>query len=230
VLAGAAPKFIIKGIRPRHIPMDPRGRVYQRCLWRKEWGKKESECGEFLLKGKNMWDHIIQDHLRIPQREDGKWDFTNHPNRRYTCNWGICTRFAPHGTDSLHKVGMHIKTHMPETKKAHIKAKHSLSLSPDGPHDAQYRSQTFYNTAVDENGDAAGLPLTAALVLRNLARNLGKGDGGSGAGIGGGNEERSGWMRRLFAPVEPQLWFVMAHNKPLAGYMADLTGTIAAGV
>ncbi|KAH0559309.1 hypothetical protein GP486_004172, partial [Trichoglossum hirsutum] len=206
VLAGPAPKFIIKGIRPRHIPMDPRGRVYQRCLWRKEWGKKESECGEFLLKGKNMWDHIIQDHLRIPQREDGKWDFTNQSNRRYTCNWGVCTRFAPHGTDSLHRVGMHIKTHMPETKKAHIKAKHSLSLSADGPHDAQYRNQIFFNTAVDENGDAAGLPLTAALVLRNLARNLGKGDGGPSVGIGSESEkERGAWMRRLFAPVEPQL-------------------------
>ncbi|KAH0536936.1 hypothetical protein FGG08_006238 [Glutinoglossum americanum] len=229
VLAGSAPKFIIKGIRPRHIPMDPRGRVYQRCLWRMEWGKKESECGEFLLKGKNMWDHIIQDHLRVPQRDDGKWDFTIHPSRRYTCNWGICTRFAPSGTESLLKVGMHIKTHMPETKKAHIKAKHSLSISPDGPHDAQYRSQVFYNTAVDEAGDAAGLPLTAALVLRNLARNLGKGDVGVGA-VGGGEKERSAWMRKLFAPVEPQLWFVMAYNKPLAGYMADLTGTIAAGI
>jgi chromatin structure-remodeling complex subunit RSC9 len=116
---------------------------------------------------------------------------------------------------------MHVKTHMPETKKAHIKAKHSLSLSPDGPHEAQFRSQIFYNTAVDENGDAAGLPLTAALVLRNLARNLPKGEMGE--------REGEGWMRRLFAPVEPQLWFVMAYNKPLAGYMADLTGTIAAG-
>ncbi|KAI9765447.1 MAG: Chromatin structure-remodeling complex protein rsc9 [Geoglossum simile] len=222
VLAGTAPKFIIKGIRPRHIPMDPRGRIYQRCLWRKEYRRRGSECGEFLLKGKNMWDHIIKDHLRVPQCEDGKWDFATRPNHHYTCNWGVCTRFGPHGTDSFYNVGMHVKTHMPETKKAHIKAKHSLSLSPDGPHEAQFRSQTFYNTAVDENGDAAGLPLTAALVLRNLARNLPKGEMGE--------REGGGWMRRLFAPVEPQLWFVMAYNKPLAGYMADLTGTIAAGV
>ncbi|KAI9776403.1 MAG: Chromatin structure-remodeling complex protein rsc9 [Geoglossum umbratile] len=222
VLAGAAPKFIIKGIRPRHIPMDPRGRVYQRCLWRRDYRRRESECGEFLLKGKNMWDHIIKDHLHVPQREDGKWDFTTHPSHRYTCNWGVCTRFGPHGTDSIHKVGMHVKTHMPETKKAHIKAKHNLSLSPNSPREAQFQSHIFHNTAEDENQDAAGLPLTAALVLRNLARNLPKGEMGE--------REGGGWMRRLFAPVEPQLWFVMAHNKPLAGYMADLTGTIAAGV
>ena len=80
---------------------------------------------------------------------------------------------------------------------------------------------------MDDRGDAAGLPLTSVLVLRNLARNLGKVGGGvDGKGDTGENE---GWMERLFGGVRGSLWFVMAHNRPLAGYVADLMGVVDRG-
>jgi chromatin structure-remodeling complex subunit RSC9 len=68
---------------------------------------------------------------------------------------------------------------------------------------------------VDERGDAAGIPLTAVLVLRNLARNLRR--------LGREEEERedereAGGGRKVakfFGGVEGELWFVFAHNKSL---------------
>ncbi|KAI9844638.1 MAG: Chromatin structure-remodeling complex protein rsc9 [Sclerophora amabilis] len=218
VLPGPNPKFIIKGIRPRRIPLDTKGRVYQRCLWKT--GPLQ-ECGAFLLKPKAMWEHIISEHLQAPRHEDGRWDFTIYPNRVYHCHWSTCRKY-PGGSTSIYDVGMHVKTHLPDTtKKAPLKVKHNLTRDISMSEEAEIFSHTFLNTTVDERDDAAGLPLTAVLVLRNFARNLPK-EEAPGKGEGS-------WMRKLFGPVEPRLWFVMAHNKPLAGYMADLMATIAAG-
>jgi chromatin structure-remodeling complex subunit RSC9 len=97
------------------------------------------------------------------------------------------------------------------------------------------------NTATDERNDAAGLPLASVLVLRNLARQMAKLDDGpqrDGAPSApkvsreDGDvkmEERDGWVRRVFAPVKDQLYFVMAHNLTLREYMVTLMKAIAAG-
>ncbi len=221
VINGPNPKFIIKGIRPRHLLMDPKGRLYARCLW-KPPGDKDA-CGEFLLKPKQMWEHLINAHIKIPKHEDGRYDFTPSTTPKHDCHWGECRRFAATGgSTSPYEIGMHIKTHLPDTsKKAPLRAKHNRSVGPDTPQEAVYQTHLWLNTQVDERGDAAGLPLTSALVLRNLARNLPK--------IVEGETEEGGWMRKLFGPVRERLWFVMAHNRPLAGYMADLMAVITAG-
>jgi chromatin structure-remodeling complex subunit RSC9 len=59
-------------------------------------------------------------------------------------------------------------------------------------------------TGTDDRGEAAGIPLTAALVLRNVARR---------GAIGG---------KELLVAERPLLFEVMAVNKPLAAYVADL--------
>ncbi|KAF2804713.1 RSC complex subunit Rsc9 [Mytilinidion resinicola] len=99
----------------------------------------------------------------------------------------------------------------------------------------------YMNTATDERSDAAGLPLASVLVLRNLARQMAKlEDPPKEDGVPvppktrGGEEdvmieERDGWVRRVFAPVKDQLYFVMAHNLTLREYMVTLTKAIAAG-
>jgi len=99
----------------------------------------------------------------------------------------------------------------------------------------------FMNTATDERNDAAGLPLASVLVLRNLARQMAKlddapqRDGAPSApkvGRGDGDvemEERDSWVRKVFAPVKDQLYFVMAHNLTLREHMVTLTKAIAAG-
>ncbi|KAI9682393.1 MAG: Chromatin structure-remodeling complex protein rsc9 [Caeruleum heppii] len=298
VLQVPTPRFIIKGIRPRWRPMDPKGRVYLRCEWRVESGAMvngdsgteagesdgERECGTFALKPKHLWEHILTHHLQVPRTADGTWDLTStsHSAHPQPCRWGTCTHSFPSPSSPppsssstppspLFLLGMHIKTHLPDTHplKSTLHRKHNLDpLDPHVPHPAQYESQTYWNTPVDERGDAKGLPFSAVLVLRNLARNLprgigpgdddegmerGRADGLSGAledavhdGDGSADDAADGvddveanaegakrrrkedsLVRKLFTPVEKRLWFVMAHNMSLAGYMADLNGIIA---
>ena len=221
VINGPIAKFIIKGIRPRHLPMDLKGRLYARCLWKVPGNA--NICGEFLLKPKQMWEHVISTHMHIPRYEDGRFDFTPAATPKYDCHWNGCQKFASTGGNpSPYEVGMHFKTHLPDTsKKAALRAKNNRLIGPDSPQEAEYMTFIWLNTQVDERGDAAGLPLTSALVLRNLARNLPKTTEDDGQG-------GDSWMRKLFGPVMPKLWHVMAHNRPLANYMADLLAVVTA--
>ncbi|AEO58803.1 hypothetical protein MYCTH_2306410 [Thermothelomyces thermophilus ATCC 42464] len=89
---------------------------------------------------------------------------------------------------------------------------------------------------------AAGIPLSAALILRNIARNVVKTAAeerllasSSSAQQGGGGVEgesnkakdsgvgiKGGWNERLFRPVMPRLWEVFTENRLLAPYMTSL--------
>lgn len=230
VINGPTAKFIIKGIRPRHLPMDLKGRLYARCLWK---GPDAPHiCGEFLLKPQKMWEHIINEHLHITKVADDRYDFTPASYPKYNCHWNGCRHFAStKGNPSPYEVGMHVKVHLPDTsKKAPLRAKHNKFDGPESSREAEYMTFSWFNTAVDERGDAAGLPLTSALVLRNLARNLPKTNLSRNLGVGGNGEgeyDKDWLMRKLFGPVMTKLWFVIAHNRSLAGYMADLMAVVA---
>ncbi|CAF9936951.1 MAG: Chromatin structure-remodeling complex protein rsc9 [Alectoria fallacina] len=252
VVNGINHKFIIKGIRPRHAPMDPKGRVYSRCLWKVPRSKS---CGDFFLKPKYMFDHIVYDHLGIDRRPDGTWDFqstTRVSQRPNDCFWSNCRHFTNGGkSPSPYQLGMHIKTHLPDVSnkavlrqknnrtpanQIHLPAKktngHTMStgivnVDPAQGREATYNTQMYQNTAVDELGNAAGLPLTSVLVLRNLARNIPK--AAALLDISNRDAFRIGWMEKLFGPLKDRLIFVMAHNKPLAGYVSDVMGLLEKG-
>lgn len=215
----SAPTYIVKGIRWRRAPVDPSGRLYQRCQWRV---KKDDECGIFQQEGQKMWEHIIEAHLHGRKKDDGKWDLTSAPpGRRYMCHWANCSRFAPEGTDNLFEAGMHMKIHFDTPSKPPSDDKTNEHATAKKTRGEKIQLPPLYITATDEAGVASGLPLTAALILRNLARNLPR--------VERAPDMQESWTERLFRPVEKQLWFVMAHNKPLVTYMADLIETIDAG-
>ena len=274
VVNGPNSKFIIKGIRPRHAPMDLKDRVYSSCHWQPP---RMKACGQFFLEPKDMFEHICTAHLGISHTEDGRWDLSllseSQPQDPLDCHWASCRHFTTSNSSqnpSPFDVGMHIKTHLPDTsKKALFRGKHnrtglrkntkvptSESIDPSNPStttintniegcEAQYRYQIWHNTAVDDRGDAAGLPLTAVLVLRNMARNIPKAASfletsvslKNGAdsnyrttnGIADGSKHEEGWMERLFRPLSERLAFVMAHNRPMAVYVADLLGWVERG-
>ncbi|KAH6618115.1 hypothetical protein B0J18DRAFT_271769 [Chaetomium sp. MPI-SDFR-AT-0129] len=91
---------------------------------------------------------------------------------------------------------------------------------------------------------AAGIPLSAALILRNIARNVvktaaeeklrGQKASGSGSALEGPavaaesdisnavTMETGGWNERLFRPVMPRLWEVFTENRLLAPYVTSL--------
>ena len=251
VINGQTQKFIIKGIRPRRLPMDPKNRVYSRCLWQPPGSPKA--CGKFFLKPQDMWEHIVFAHIQIPKDEAGRFDIQAIDQVQpqiYDCYWANCHHFASGGGISRrYALGMHVKTHLPDTSNlASHKAKSNRSVSSSNLRDPMNREngdpemkgreaireyQTWYSTAIDERGDAAGLPLTSVLVLRNLARNIPKAVLGLEDEIGGSHlqqEGKGGWMERLMGPLRGDLWHVMAHNRPLASYVGDLIGVVEKGI
>ncbi|MCJ1392901.1 Chromatin structure-remodeling complex protein rsc9 [Xylographa bjoerkii] len=258
VISGVNPRFIIKGIRPRHVPMDTKGRVYSRCLWRSpEDGKT---CGDFYLKPGDMWEHLITFHLGLSKNEESRWNILEVKTaaalngQKFSCHWAGCQHFSANGgSDDPYEVGMHIKMHLPDiSAMAGHRAKFNKPGAPDRSSSrvgnsksddsseyvnlhgrpAVYDYFPWYNTAVDERGDAVGLPLTSVLVLKNLARNIPKAIIALG-GVSDGFTDTTGkevWMERLLGPIIPRLGFVLAHNRPLATYVSDLITAIENGI
>ena len=252
VVNGVNHKFIIKGIRPRHAPMDPKGRVYNRCLWKAPGSRP---CGDFFLKPKHMFDHLVYDHLGMDRRADGSWDLestTRASQRPNDCYWSNCRHFTNDGkVPSPYQVGMHVKTHLPDVSnkavlrqknnrtpanqtalpaneaKGHIGFTGAVKVDPAQGREATYNYQMYQNTTVDELGNAAGLPLTSVLVLRNLARNIPK----AAALLDTVNRDafRIDCMEKLFGPLKDRFIFVVAHNRPLAGYVSDVMGLLDKG-
>ena len=249
---GVAPKYTIRGIRPRHVPVDVKGRTYTRCLW-KERGESHA-CGQYFLRPTAMWDHVVVSHIGIPILETGKFDMafasgasSNRPQVA-DCYWAGCHHFAREGSAKTpYDVGMHFKTHLPNSAhKAMLKQKSNSFNTPMS--DALTRKRkvedefsqvtdvkpatfvyhTWRNTATDERGNPAGLPLTSVLILRNIARNIPKAAPLLGGGGRAKGEET--WMEELFGSIRRQLAYVMAYNKSLGGYVADLMGFVDRGM
>jgi len=157
---GGQPKYTIRGIRPRSVPVDPSTkRPYMRCCWHppslmnghtdSKHSTANVECGEFASGARSMWEHVVSLHLHVPRdQETGQWllepkpdiDMENGdavsatPPTKYFCHWGSCTRFSPNGTESAYEAGQHIKTHLPDTSiKQAIHAKHNRTPSESRP-------------------------------------------------------------------------------------------------
>jgi chromatin structure-remodeling complex subunit RSC9 len=239
---GEEQKFVIKGIRMRSVPVDLQGEPYHRCLWNVHFSGAIGPCGEFFMSPNEMFRHIMQVHLRASPLADGK--FANQENN-YACYWDKCHRFQEQPTRRLAHLASHIKLHLPTTQSA-------KPTSSAGPPSAKRTKPSYtipgvrqpfhwQQTAADEQHQAAGIPLSAVLVLRNLARNLSKTDAEQNAVKVG----KVSYVHNLFKPVEPRLYEVMAHNKALVryilyslplrliyeqtGYMTDLLASVNAG-
>ena len=237
------PKFIIKGIRPRRVPIDLKGRAYMSCLW--ATGPR-TICGTFHPKPENLFIHIMQNHLGVTQ-ENGKWEFEKARRQykasktKFNCEWAGCKHFASSkGTDSPYKVAVHMKTHLPDhSDMAEERAQHNTfkrrKISKNPLHDvleyhigqdmpAEYQTFKWRNTLMNQRGEAAGLPLTAVLVLRNIARTIPK------AGSGGeGCKSITDGLDGLFGPLKQRLWNIAFSNKALVGNVWDLVETIEKG-
>lgn len=223
---GGQPKYTIRGIRPRTVPVDPSTKKqYMRCCWTSIGTTNgqtdpntlpKAECGEYASGARAMWEHIVGTHLKVPRdQETGQWLLEPKPDidmengdavaaskpQTYNCHWAGCTHFAT-DTDSAFIAGQHVKTHLPDTSiKQAIHARHNRSTDDSRPSTSSAQPSStgygsslgnssrytpansaaspapnfrYFNTATDEANDAAGLPLSSVLVLRNLARQLNK--------------------------------------------------------
>jgi chromatin structure-remodeling complex subunit RSC9 len=99
-------------------------------------------------------------------------DFQAADKTTYKCRWAECSRSsADFPTGKIPRTTLfarHIETHLPETEPS--RSKHNLtSEDASKPVEGEIMRLTVLE---DERQDAAGVPLRAALVLRNIARFL----------------------------------------------------------
>lgn len=242
---GEVQKFIIKGIRARTRPVDPEGVEYWRCLWSLPNRPYSQKCNLYFNDTEKAFNHILEVHLGQKRGEDKRYPNTE---TEYQCRWAGCKKYATPTKMHLMQLMQHVKTHLEAVngkinprseakgegqtnalldsinggsgkpkKRAHIVPARTISIVYE-------ETQT---TRDERNPNAppqaAGTPLSAVLVLRNIARNVVKTESEEQLlkehEMGG---EGGGWNERLFRPLLPRLYEIMVENKALSGYITSL--------
>jgi chromatin structure-remodeling complex subunit RSC9 len=159
------------------------------------------------------------------------FDFAAADQQTHRCHWADCKRssddFQVTGSGrSTALLARHIQTHIPS---AISDSNHNAKPSEESAQSSQSTRQMLF-TLQDETGDAAGLPLGAALVLRNIARFMPKTLSDSKdsvqAAMGGETEKKAdslddAGMIGLFFNEEVRrgLFDALSHNKTLKNYV-----------
>lgn len=97
------------------------------------------------------------------------FEFEAADSNTYTCGWADCPRKSSDFEQTKGRTILfvrHIQTHLPDPSTA--KLKHNLK--PDSNRPSSNSDTSYMTTLLDEKNDAAGVPLGAALVLRNIAK------------------------------------------------------------
>jgi chromatin structure-remodeling complex subunit RSC9 len=159
------------------------------------------------------------------------FDFAVGDQQTHQCRWADCKRtsedFPVKGhSRSTAMLARHIQTHLPSPSTDNT---HNSKPSEE-PAKAALGTRQMFTTLQDETGDAAGLPLGAALVLRNIARFMPKTLSNSTdsvrAAMGGDIEkpadglEDAGMISLFFnEEVRRGLFDALSHNKTLKDYV-----------
>lgn len=218
---GEAQRFIIEGIRARTLPLDFETKEeYARCQWGTGNAPFTKKCGGFFPGGARLWQHILSAHLEQTPNGNSKFE---DKEVEASCRWGDCKKYISPSKMPLSQLTRHLKTHVTTSNKR------SLADGFDLPAKRQKKSyivpaktmtvtweKTF--TAPDERNPridrAAGIPLSAVLVLRNIARNVVKTESQESLlqEEEKGEGETGGWNEKLFRPVTARLFEVMTEN------------------
>ena len=241
VISGPQPRFIIKGITPRRIPVDKNGNQLQKCLW--EIPSIDStqpgtrQCGTFHMKRQSLWTHILNSHLQLSRDENGKFQFTQAPAEGYKCCWPNC-RKAPAATSR--DIGTHVKVHLPDDEPLDAegldKTTSTKPKNEEGAQDAEYSTFTYYESPI-EAGLPAGIAGPSLLILQNIARNLNKlaiqekaAAAVPGGGLSTGEKSFVGMSERIFSSaMKEQLAWIVAYNRTLVGHISRLLSIIEKG-
>ncbi|CAO1597040.1 Chromatin structure-remodeling complex protein rsc9 [Xanthoria calcicola] len=173
VVNGVQNKFIIKGIRPRRHPTDPRHHIYHRCMWKSPG--QTIFCSEYLPNAEALKHHLWQVHCGLKYKEGSTTQYsaegTATPNPRIDCHWnGNCHRLSegvPKLEPTIYNLVRHMPIHIAREGKdvrngQHHKTGYSSAanhhhfvpntLGPRGVHDPRFLA------------DAKGLPISRSEV------------------------------------------------------------------
>jgi chromatin structure-remodeling complex subunit RSC9 len=168
------------------------------------------------------------------------FDFKEADQTTYSCKWSDCDRtsadFDSNNASRTALLVRHIQTHLPSSDAT--KSKHNLK--PDSKPSSTLNEHVYLTTIQDEKGEAAGVPLGAALVLRNIAKFMPQSEGSrtSIQGIMGAekmekeDEKEEGeeeLMGRIFdEEVRERLFFAMAQNRTISRDVASVLRAVRA--
>jgi chromatin structure-remodeling complex subunit RSC9 len=230
-------KFIIHGIRARPSPLSLDGSTeYSRCMWANNSHNRTERCGKLCLTVEEMWNHVLTAHVGAAKNESGQYD---NAEKEFTCAWGDCTRYQHPTKLHLQDLARHISGHVSSTIAARRSSASGRRPSRSGVIPGRTMTLTYEETATmrDERNpalppQAAGIPLSAVLVLRNIARNVVKTESEEELvkmrQRAKTEDDRSGWNEKLFRPVMPRLFEVLAENKALVSLNTILPPRFAA--
>ena len=140
------PKFIIKGIKYRHTPINMDKVPYSRCLWtdgatNDSTGAASnagaSKCGSYHQEGQEMFNHILQKHLGVERPSGAELNSNGLKSTSKDCHWARCRHFSrTRGSDgpepSAQEIMKHLLTHMPDaTGAAAYHKKHNRTIAPN---------------------------------------------------------------------------------------------------
>lgn len=167
---GATTKFIIKGIRPLETAYTFQGFPYIYCKWADESSPTKS-CQRAYATPTDLRNHVFTDHMNLgPSDTPGRYNLDKAESPIHTCLWSNCTKLRASGPSAeTAMVAGHVASHLPKDRPADARPPSSKRPVLQ---ERIVRTWHYMDTPIAETGEPLGVAYKAALVLRNLARNL----------------------------------------------------------
>nr|POE53517.1 chromatin structure-remodeling complex subunit rsc9 [Quercus suber] len=176
----------------------------------------------------------INGHTKGPVKSamlSERFDFAGAASTTYRCRWANCRRHSAEFEDGkaprIALLARHIQTHLPDSDST--RAKHNLK--PGATPTSHGGERPHLLTLVDERGDAAGLPLGAALVLRNIAKFMPRdlpsakkyGDDRNPNNKSTSDTDGEDLVKKIFNDeVCERLFFALTHARPIHEYVGGV--------
>ncbi|THC98858.1 hypothetical protein EYZ11_001636 [Aspergillus tanneri] len=202
---GATTRFIIKGIRPLETVYTFQGFPYLYCKWADESNPPKT-CQRAFPSPTDLRNHVFADHMKLEAAEtSGHYKLDKAESPIHSCQWDHCTKFPSSSpSDNTAMVAGHVSSHLPEERSADAEA----PISKRAVLQERIVRKWFYmDTPVNDRGEPVGVAYKAALVLRNLARNLPNGIAPKLNGLP--------WKKAVFLSNRPKIVEIWDRNRSL---------------
>ncbi|RAK97722.1 putative chromatin remodeling complex subunit (Rsc9) [Aspergillus ibericus CBS 121593] len=209
---GAATRFIIKGIRPLETAYTFQGFPYLYCKWADNT-KPTKTCQRAFATPTDLRNHVFADHMELKATDTpGHYNLDPAETPIHTCHWDNCTRFRASGPSAnTAMVAGHVASHLPEERPADAEAPVSKRAVLQ---ERIVRKWFYMDTPINERGEPIGVAYKAALVLRNVARNLPIGMAQKYNGLS--------WKKAVFLSHRPKIVETWDRNRSLRKELTEL--------
>lgn len=213
---GAATRFIIKGIRPLEAAYTSEGFPYLYCRWTDETTPSK-KCQRAFASPTDLRSHVFTEHMNLTATDTpGRYNLDKADSPIHTCLWDNCTKLRSSGPSAdTGMVAGHISSHLPEERPADAEPPSSKRPVLQ---ERIVRKWFYTDTPTTETGEPLGVAYKAALVLRNLARNL---PGGTAA-----QYNHLPWKKAVFLSHRTKIVELWERNRSLRRELAELISVI----